>query len=185
MSDSHYGTTIPTVGVDSVRQQHFSSNRRDGFSDTGYFIRSFSSNRRITSDGFIYDEPFTPNPVFLGTKLCAYGICCKHVEAKDINEIVYCPEHKELLSRIRKHGIILSVPRQSYLEDYFTKKEEFTAKYTATKDDIKEELTCSICLEPIDLKSKASILPCSHKFHTKCISEWIKKKKNCPYCKYE
>lgn len=39
---------------------------------------------------------------------------------------------------------------------------------------------CSICL---DNKDKAIVLDCNHKFHKKCIAEWIKRKDVCPICK--
>jgi hypothetical protein len=41
-------------------------------------------------------------------------------------------------------------------------------------------MKCLICLDDID---NTEFLPCSHGFHTNCISEWINVKPFCPICK--
>mmetsp|Transcript_18912 Transcript_18912/g.26335 ORF Transcript_18912/g.26335 Transcript_18912/m.26335 type:complete len:171 (+) Transcript_18912:106-618(+) len=40
---------------------------------------------------------------------------------------------------------------------------------------------CSICLE--ELKGDSHTLPCDHKFHSKCVSQWLDKKPTCPLCR--
>ena len=44
---------------------------------------------------------------------------------------------------------------------------------------------CSICLEDyLETNLDAyEIKKCHHKFHKKCISNWIKIKKSCPLCR--
>ena len=46
------------------------------------------------------------------------------------------------------------------------------------------DAVCIICLEPLG-KKKHGELPCNHKFHTKCIKEWMEKStnKDCPLCR--
>jgi hypothetical protein len=44
---------------------------------------------------------------------------------------------------------------------------------------------CSICLEKFLEKDNITYLPCLHLFHENCIFEWLKRKKNCPICKYK
>ena len=44
---------------------------------------------------------------------------------------------------------------------------------------------CAICLEKFNSKVKVIILPCIHIFHTSCITNWMKRQKNCPICKFE
>lgn len=44
--------------------------------------------------------------------------------------------------------------------------------------------TCMICLESFIIGRKIITLPCFHIFHVKCISNWLKKKRSCPICKY-
>jgi len=45
----------------------------------------------------------------------------------------------------------------------------------------KEELTCNICLEIF--YKPVSIIPCLHSFCGGCLSDWIKKSKECPHCR--
>ena len=41
---------------------------------------------------------------------------------------------------------------------------------------------CSICLNPLSGRTKT--LPCTHTFHSRCISEWTERGKyTCPYCR--
>tara|TARA_B100001057_G_C22791600_1_gene927848 strand:+ start:851 stop:1228 length:378 start_codon:yes stop_codon:yes gene_type:complete len=40
---------------------------------------------------------------------------------------------------------------------------------------------CIICMDPLNEQSFA--LPCAHTFHTDCINDWLKIKKECPVCK--
>ncbi|KAI3831478.1 hypothetical protein MKW92_021824 [Papaver armeniacum] len=50
---------------------------------------------------------------------------------------------------------------------------------------------CSICLQDIDTAASddddgaARVLGCSHTFHSRCISEWRKRKTNCPLCRHD
>ena len=44
---------------------------------------------------------------------------------------------------------------------------------------------CVICFEDFNSGEKVTALPCIHFFHNPCIKEWIKKKSNCPICKFE
>ncbi|XP_026442238.1 E3 ubiquitin-protein ligase RNF181 homolog [Papaver somniferum] len=44
---------------------------------------------------------------------------------------------------------------------------------------------CSICLQDIDDDGAARVLGCSHTFHSRCISEWRKRKTNCPLCRHD
>lgn len=51
------------------------------------------------------------------------------------------------------------------------------------------EMDCNICLEKILPNEYIRILPCSdtvnHKFHTKCIDQWLKENNTCPLCRAE
>ena len=49
-----------------------------------------------------------------------------------------------------------------------------------------EDLECSICLEPMELKSKNDHLyklKCHHMFHTACIKKWNLMHTQCPVCR--
>lgn len=48
---------------------------------------------------------------------------------------------------------------------------------------LKEEITCSICLNTIEVGEIAKLLPkCNHSYHGDCIDEWLRAKKTCPLC---
>ena len=41
---------------------------------------------------------------------------------------------------------------------------------------------CHICLE--DLTGEIAIISCGHKFHYKCIDEWLETNTKCPICRF-
>ena len=46
-----------------------------------------------------------------------------------------------------------------------------------------KDCVCSICIDNMDT---ASVLPCGHRFHQKCINHWlINNKENCPNCRLD
>lgn len=44
---------------------------------------------------------------------------------------------------------------------------------------------CSVCLEQFKKNQVISILPCSHKFHYKCMKPWFRKSTCCPLCRMD
>lgn len=48
-----------------------------------------------------------------------------------------------------------------------------------------EEHTCVVCLEPMLSGQNIMMLPCFHKYHAACISEWLKNSKQCPIDKLD
>ncbi len=60
----------------------------------------------------------------------------------------------------------------------FLKKSKIKSK----KYNSDEELHCTICIEDISKGEYFKELPCTHKFHTKCIDEWLERKEICPNC---
>ncbi|KAK9075310.1 hypothetical protein SSX86_003633 [Deinandra increscens subsp. villosa] len=62
-----------------------------------------------------------------------------------------------------------------------------TSKYRSrlfSKNKKKEE-NCVICQMDFNYGERLITLPCLHQYHTKCISNWLKLKKNCPICQKE
>jgi Ring finger domain len=41
---------------------------------------------------------------------------------------------------------------------------------------------CKICLVEYGRDDEVKMLPCLHKFHSRCASEWLSKKSICPEC---
>lgn len=48
---------------------------------------------------------------------------------------------------------------------------------------IKDENTCSICLNAYTQEEKVVRLKCNHCFHETCIEAWLKSNKTCPVCR--
>ena len=44
-------------------------------------------------------------------------------------------------------------------------------------------MLCSICLETISSSKEEEELECKHKYHTKCIEQWLVRDSSCPLCR--
>ncbi|BDD60886.1 hypothetical protein MAP00_005976 [Monascus purpureus] len=42
---------------------------------------------------------------------------------------------------------------------------------------------CSICMDPVELGSEVTVLPCKHWFHGNCIEMWLSQHNTCPHCR--
>lgn len=63
------------------------------------------------------------------------------------------------------------------------KNEEYYCQNITSKDNTRDELTCSICVNQIDNLEEGCMISCTHSYHKKCIDEWLNIKKNCPSCR--
>ena len=45
--------------------------------------------------------------------------------------------------------------------------------------------SCPICLEEWSEGDVAAEMPCKHRFHSKCVEEWLGRHATCPLCRYE
>ncbi|KAF0936147.1 hypothetical protein E2562_038871 [Oryza meyeriana var. granulata] len=50
---------------------------------------------------------------------------------------------------------------------------------------IEEVVSCSVCLDDLELGSQAKQMPCEHKFHSCCIVPWLELHSSCPVCRFE
>ncbi|XP_042434307.1 E3 ubiquitin-protein ligase SDIR1-like isoform X1 [Zingiber officinale] len=48
-----------------------------------------------------------------------------------------------------------------------------------------DELTCSVCLEQVNVGEIVRSLPCLHQFHANCIDPWLRQQGTCPVCKHK
>ncbi|CAH2061153.1 unnamed protein product [Thlaspi arvense] len=52
---------------------------------------------------------------------------------------------------------------------------------------VSEESKCAICLEGLwndeDDVLNSDLLPCSHRFHMRCVGEWLMRSNSCPLCR--
>ncbi|XP_028788734.1 E3 ubiquitin-protein ligase Praja-2-like [Neltuma alba] len=44
---------------------------------------------------------------------------------------------------------------------------------------------CPICFEDFSNDNEATRMPCSHLFHTKCITGWLHTRNTCPLCRFQ
>ena len=58
-----------------------------------------------------------------------------------------------------------------------------TVKVPSTKK-IGDTKRCPICIADYNEGEEATILPCSHNFHTNCISKWFETSLTCPLCRF-
>lgn len=42
---------------------------------------------------------------------------------------------------------------------------------------------CSICMDPVELGTEVTVLPCKHWFHYNCIEMWLAQHNTCPHCR--
>lgn len=57
-----------------------------------------------------------------------------------------------------------------------------TSIYTSGMFSKNKEETCTVCQENFKFGKLVMTLPCSHPYHSKCITKWLKLKKTCPMC---
>lgn len=58
-----------------------------------------------------------------------------------------------------------------------------TASIGGTSKKEENQTNCAICIDALKTGQMVKALPCSHKFHSKCINDWLKVKLKCPLCK--
>nr|XP_022915961.1 E3 ubiquitin-protein ligase RNF181-like [Onthophagus taurus] len=94
---------------------------------------------------------------------------------------VYCEELED---------VVVSLDR--LMSSLFVRKDLRKKYHTYVVDFIHEELpdlttiqseNCSICLIEISPGTQIKSVPCSHKFHSLCLLNWMYKKPTCPLCR--
>jgi hypothetical protein len=53
-----------------------------------------------------------------------------------------------------------------------------------TRQDLSIGKCCPICLENYEIGDPIKTMPCSHKFHSKCLAQWLGVQATCPICKF-
>ncbi|CAA0202578.1 unnamed protein product [Arabidopsis thaliana] len=53
------------------------------------------------------------------------------------------------------------------------------------EDKEKNGGSCAICLDEWSKGDVAAEMPCKHKFHSKCVEEWLGRHATCPMCRFE
>ena len=62
---------------------------------------------------------------------------------------------------------------------------EVLPKIKIAKEQLDDEgkADCSICMEPVNIGTEVTELPCKHWFHHECVTSWLKSHDTCPQCR--
>ncbi|XP_051116362.1 E3 ubiquitin-protein ligase SDIR1-like [Andrographis paniculata] len=97
-------------------------------------------------------------------------------------EINALPVHKYKASDTQSVGSSLQHASSSASPEV-QKKQDLNNQQTGTKTG-DQELTCSVCLEQVNVGELIRTLPCLHQFHVNCIDPWLRQQGTCPVCKF-
>uniref|UniRef100_A0A7C9AR17 RING-type E3 ubiquitin transferase n=2 Tax=Opuntia streptacantha TaxID=393608 RepID=A0A7C9AR17_OPUST len=64
-------------------------------------------------------------------------------------------------------------------------KQEVSINVGNSKGSCEDELTCSVCLEQVNVGELIRSLPCLHQYHASCIDPWLRQQGTCPVCKFK
>lgn len=97
---------------------------------------------------------------------------------KDVNDISEIENiiKKDRIARCNPHNFTLSY------DDFIEQDINYDGISIDSSNSSESQEKCSICLSDID-KYIYTELHCSHKFHLKCLNEWVKNSNECPLCK--
>ncbi|PON45806.1 43kDa postsynaptic protein [Parasponia andersonii] len=65
-----------------------------------------------------------------------------------------------------------------------SEEKQGTTDAVGTVKASEDELTCSVCLEQVNVGELLRSLPCLHQFHANCIDPWLRQQGTCPVCKF-
>ncbi|GMP23072.1 hypothetical protein CsSME_00000809 [Camellia sinensis var. sinensis] len=65
------------------------------------------------------------------------------------------------------------------------KKQDIANAAVGSTKAAEDELTCSVCLEQVNVGELVRSLPCLHQFHAICIDPWLRQQGTCPVCKFK
>lgn len=96
-------------------------------------------------------------------------------------EINALPVHKYKVMGSPSEGLSRQqVPSSSSIVESNKDSTKEEGKVKASED----ELTCSVCLEQVNMGELIRSLPCLHQFHANCIDPWLRQQGTCPVCKF-
>ncbi|KAI4299555.1 hypothetical protein L6164_033001 [Bauhinia variegata] len=96
-------------------------------------------------------------------------------------EINALPVHKYKVSAPQISGSLMQQPSSSTSAE---QKKQDTPSAVGSMKASDDELTCSVCLEQVNVGDLLRSLPCLHQFHANCIDPWLRQQGTCPVCKF-
>lgn len=95
-------------------------------------------------------------------------------------EINALPVHKYKVSGSQSGRL----PEQQASSSSSSKKKQDPSIVQGGAKTPEDELTCSVCLEQVNVGEIIRSLPCLHQFHVNCIDPWLRQQGTCPVCKF-
>lgn len=97
-------------------------------------------------------------------------------------EINVLPVHKYKVAGSHSGSSSMQVASSSASAE---KKQDIANAAVGSTKAAEDELTCSVCLEQVNVGELVRSLPCLHQFHTICIDPWLRQQGTCPVCKFK
>ena len=150
--------------------------------DSSNFNNLNGLNDDNKTDVVLYDEYY--NGYFslfmwiLGVVLC-FNLC-KAIKTHNVY-IDYQRQQLEQFNQNNRTNNMPDLPNYTIIKNKIIKIKEYTFNNELESSDSDE--SCSICLENYKKNDTINILKCGHKYHEKCIDEWISTSDNCPLCR--
>ncbi|KAK9283488.1 hypothetical protein L1049_011734 [Liquidambar formosana] len=95
-------------------------------------------------------------------------------------EINALPVHKYKVASTQSGGSSIQQASSSSSSE----KKQDSAGAVGSMKASEDELTCSVCLEQVNVGELIRSLPCLHRFHANCIDPWLRQQGTCPVCKF-
>jgi hypothetical protein len=118
---------------------------------------------------------------FLNFKVCCNKRCSSWIE-KLPHGVAGCGACK---IRKAENRLVCRLSKKIKQEvcDSDNKDSESESKSKSESKSEEKDCVCPICIDNMEI---ASVLPCGHRFHQKCINHWlINNKENCPCCRLD
>ncbi|KAJ8760348.1 hypothetical protein K2173_012586 [Erythroxylum novogranatense] len=96
-------------------------------------------------------------------------------------EINALPVHKHNVSPLQSGSAMQQASSSVSAEQ----KKQDTVNALGSMKASRDELTCTVCLEQVDVGELIRTLPCLHQFHANCIDPWLRQQGTCPVCKFK
>lgn len=82
-----------------------------------------------------------------------------------------------------KSSVHLAGEMQLQIEVFGPKKKKKFSWYKLSSKASEEEEECAVCLEKYKAGETLVHLPCTHRFHVKCLVPWLETNTHCPCCR--
>ncbi|XP_072997501.1 E3 ubiquitin-protein ligase SDIR1-like isoform X2 [Typha latifolia] len=112
--------------------------------------------------------------------------CAPSMSEEEINAL---PVHKYKVQPLQgiastRQSSGSSLAQSSSSSGSANEKRQDSSRADGTSKTSEDELTCSVCLEQVNVGELIRSLPCLHQFHTNCIDPWLRQRGTCPVCKH-